>query len=223
MTPQLATTRLEQALGWPQRRVAGLDEVGRGSAAGPLVVSIAVLPDDSDVPAGLTDSKLVSAAGRRQLDTQLRDWLDDYAIGAASAAEVDDLGMTSALGLAAHRALAKLRALPEVLVVDGPYDYVKHPGLETRTQVKADSECVSVAAASILAKVSRDTLMVDLDRLAPGYGLDQNAGYLTPEHEAGVRNLGPTPLHRTTWRWMDAHPQWQSRRRAGSQLTLFGT
>lgn len=223
MTLQLATTRYEQALGWPQRRVAGLDEVGRGSAAGPLVVAVAVLPDTHDVPAGLTDSKLVSPASRRKNDTLLRDWLDDYAIGAATAAEVDDLGMTTALGVAAHRALHKLRDLPQVLVVDGPHDYVKHPGLQTYTKVKADSECVSVAAASILAKVARDTLMVDLDRLAPGYGLPQNAGYLTPDHEAGVRNLGPTPLHRTTWKWMDAHPQWQSRRRAGSQLTLFGT
>lgn len=223
MTRPSATAALEEALGWPRRAVAGLDEVGRGSAAGPLVVAIAVLPAAGGAaPAGLTDSKLVTPSARRALDTALRDWLADHALGAATAAEVDALGMAAALRLASHRALTKLRTLPDVLLVDGPHDYVKHPQVETHARVKADRDCVSVAAASILAKVARDTLMADLARLAPGYDLEHNAGYLTPDHDAAVSVHGPTPLHRTTWKWMDAHPQWQALRRSGSQLTLFG-
>ena len=220
MSRRTAHTDVETSLGYPRVRVGGLDEVGRGPAAGPLVIAVAVLPSGGEVPVGLTDSKLLTGSRRTQMAAVLRDWLDDYGVGAASAAEVDTAGVSAALHLAARRAMSALRAPVEALIVDGPHDYVRAP-VPTTTLPKADQQCASVAAASVLAKVARDEVMSDLGRLAPQYGFADNAGYLTPAHLAALEEHGPTTLHRTSWRWMDALPQWQHRRRAGSQLTLL--
>lgn len=215
-----AGLNVEKALGWPLGRIGGLDEVGRGAAAGPVVVAIAVLPEAGNVPPGLTDSKQLSAERRTQMAATLGAWLSDHAIGAATAAEIDEHGMSKALSLAARRALNGLDAPLDGLVVDGPHDYVR-AGVPTRALPQADVNCASSAAASILAKVARDQLMKDLGRMAPQYGLGEHYGYLTPQHQRALREYGPTALHRTSWKWMDYLPQWQHRRRVGSQLTLL--
>lgn len=123
---------------------------------------------------------------------QVRSWVRGYAFGQASPAEIDRLGMTEALRLAAHRALDALPVRPDAVIVDGKHDYVGAPWT-VRTHVKADLTCVSVAAASVLAKVHRDALMAELDAEYPGYGFATGAGYPSPVHRAALAEHGPTP------------------------------
>ncbi|WP_018110507.1 ribonuclease HII [Thermus igniterrae] len=171
-------------------RVAGVDEAGRGAWAGPIVVGAVVLPPGR-YP--FRDSKLLSPRARAQLAEEVRRVALAFALGVAEVAEVDRLGVLRATLLAAERALGALDPPPQALVTDY---------LNLKTQLpflappKADQRSPSVAAASILAKVHRDGLMEELDRLYPGYGFAQHKGYGTPLHQEALLRLGPSPVHR---------------------------
>ncbi|WP_019631071.1 ribonuclease HII [Actinomadura atramentaria] len=197
-------------------RIAGIDEVGRGAWAGPVVVCAAVtdLSDPPDLPGRggkrvrLTDSKLLTEAHRDAFAGVLPGWLAGHAIGAASPAEIDDLGMTAALRLAARRALAELPEPPDVVLLDGSHDFLGSPW-RVRCEVKADQRSVTVAAASVLAKVHRDRLMAGLAAEHPGYGFADSAGYPSPVHQAALAEHGPTPHHRLSWSYLDDLPRWR--------------
>lgn len=177
-------------------RVAGVDEVGRGPLCGPIVAA-AVWLDPAQIPTGLNDSKKLGAARREALFAHLMATAD-VAIGAASVAEIDRLNILRASHLAMLRAVSGLRQRPDHLLIDGnmlPQDLT----IGAETIVKGDARSVSIAAASIIAKVWRDRIMVDLAQQYPGYGWERNAGYPTAEHLAALRNLGPTPHHRRSF------------------------
>jgi len=209
--------------------LAAMDEVGRGSPAGPVYVGVVVVDGATPpAPAGVRDSKLVPAMARESLVPSVEVWAVDSALGAASAAEVDRLGIIGALGQAGRRALAGLSCRPDLVLLDGAHDWLSPAlqdgdggagpkgspsgaqvgipartpliGIPVVTRVRADLTCASVAAASILAKVARDAVMTELAGDFPGYGWEANKGYGTPDHLEALRRLGPTPHHRVTWR-----------------------
>ncbi|GAB5603270.1 ribonuclease HII [Thermus sp. FJN-A] len=170
--------------------VAGLDEAGRGAWAGPIVVG-AVILSPGEYP--FKDSKLLPPKARERLAERVKEVALAYALGVVEAAEVDRLGVLKATLLAAERALASLPLAPEALVTD----YLALPtSLPLLFPPKADENSPTVAAASILAKVHRDRIMAELDRLYPGYGFARHKGYGTPEHQAALDRLGPCPVHR---------------------------
>ena len=177
------------------RLVAGVDEVGRGPLAGPVVAAAVILGDAP--PAGLNDSKQLGHARREALADELRHSCI-WAIGQAEVDEIDSLNIYHASHLAMCRAVAALSQVPCVVLVDGnrvPRD-LPVPG---RAVVKGDALSLSIAAASILAKVWRDRIMVDLAQQHPGYGWEKNAGYPTKSHKAALLNLGITPHHRRSF------------------------
>jgi len=190
-------------------RLGAMDEVGRGSPAGPVTVGLVVLDGRSGrPPAGVRDSKLLSAAARRRLVPDIESWAASTAVGSATAVEVDALGVVGALRLAGRRAIGQLAEPPDAILLDGSHDWLSGEGPpddgwvapEVVTRVRADRTCTSVAAASILAKVARDAVMVALAADHPGYGWEENKGYGTEVHLAAIRRLGTTPQHRLTWR-----------------------
>lgn len=171
-------------------RVAGLDEAGRGAWAGPIVVGAVILPPGR-YP--FRDSKKLSPKERERLAEEVRRVALAFALGVAGVEEVDRLGVLKATLLAAKRALKGLSLLPQALVTD----YLVLPtSLPLLAPPKADEHSPTVAAASILAKVHRDGLMAELDRLYPGYGFARHKGYGTPEHQEALLALGPSPVHR---------------------------
>lgn len=190
------------------RWVIGCDEVGRGAIAGPVAVGLCVV--DASVgehPVGLRDSKMLSEKRREELAPLAAAWARFSAVGLASAEEVDAVGIMKALGLAGKRALSILHEAgadvrSSLVLLDGSYDWLT-PCLTTplrvRTQVKADRDCASVAAASVVAKVHRDRLMIEADARYPGYGWPGNKGYGSSEHYAAIAELGPNDWHRRTW------------------------
>lgn len=190
--------------------LAAVDEVGRGALAGPASVGIVLV--DAGVrtaPSGVRDSKLLTPAARRMLVPRIQRWALAYAVGHAGPDEVDRVGILGALRLAALRALAVLPAVPDLVLLDGNHDWLTDPmaaGLfaaatpPVRTLVKADMSCSSVAAASVLAKVERDALMVALHDQHPEYGWALNKGYFAPEHVAALVSRGTTVHHRRSWR-----------------------
>jgi ribonuclease HII len=187
---------------------AGVDEVGRGAWAGPVVVCAAIVRAGyPDPPAGLTDSKLLSAPRRAKVASELESWVEAYAIGSASHHEIDAAGMTVALRRAAVRALSALPVHPDVVLLDGSHDYIGRPW-PVRCEVKADLRSVSVSAASVLAKVHRDELMATLPA-ASEYGFADNAGYPSPVHQAALASLGPSEVHRLSWSYLDDLPAWR--------------
>lgn len=189
--------------------VAGVDEVGRGAWAGPVVVCAAMIrPGFPEAPAGLTDSKRMTVARRDALAEELPGWVADHALGEASHEEIDALGMTAALRTAAHRALEQLTAKPDVVLLDGAHDYIGRPW-RVRCAVKADLRSVSVAAASVIAKVYRDGLMAGLREKHPEFAFEDNAGYPSPVHQEALARLGPTGCHRLSWSYLDDLPQWR--------------
>lgn len=181
------------------RVVAGVDEVGRGAWAGPVSVGVALVDRSSleRLPEGLRDSKQLSARSRELMFPALVACCLGYAVGHASAEECDELGMTGAQRLAARRALESLEVVPDAVVVDGRYDFTGHPAAVALP--RADERVRSVAAASVLAKVSRDRLLVEAASEHPGYGFERNKGYPSPEHRHAVARLGMTPIHRRSW------------------------
>ncbi|MDT0167007.1 ribonuclease HII [Actinotalea sp. AC32] len=195
------------------RVVVGMDEVGRGALAGPVSVgAVAVDLMTRTCPSGVADSKLLTPGARRRLLPALGRWGVARAVGHASPAEIDQVGIVAALRLAGGRALAALGVAPDVVLLDGSHDWLSPPlqpdlfaevpevGFAVRTRVKADQRCASVAAASVLAKCERDDLMVALDAAHPEYGWCGNKGYGAPEHVEALRRLGPCPEHRRSWR-----------------------
>ncbi|HKH09456.1 MAG TPA: ribonuclease HII [Agromyces sp.] len=188
--------------------VLACDEVGRGALAGPVSVGIVVI--DTGVrrmPAGLRDSKLMSEPRREAMAPKAAAWVRGWAVGEASAAEIDAIGIMACLGLAGARAFAALAAAqPDVddapLLLDGNYDWLSAP-IERRarvvTRIKADRDCASVAAASVIAKVHRDGGMRRAHDETPLYAWDENKGYSSPAHFAAIDEHGPSGLHRMTW------------------------
>lgn len=187
--------------------VIGVDEVGRGAMAGPVMVGVcAITADVLDFPEGLRDSKLVSEKKRMMLEPLVREW-GSTAVGQATAHEIDTLGITACLGLAAKRALIALHEVgvpvgAATVLLDGAHDWL-NPALTSKlrvfTRVKADQDCAAVAGASIVAKVTRDTLMVQLHAEYPHYGWASNKGYGAAAHLEAIRALGTTPHHRQSW------------------------
>ncbi|MCC3772673.1 ribonuclease HII [Streptomyces sp. UNOC14_S4] len=194
--------------------VAGVDEVGRGAWAGPVTVCAAVTGLRRP-PEGLTDSKLLTPKRRTALADQLEDWVTAHALGHSSPQEIDELGMTAALRLAASRALEALPVRPDAVILDGKHDYLGEPW-KVRTVIKGDQSCVVVAAASVIAKVRRDALMAELGAAYEDFGFGDNAGYPSPVHRAALEALGPTPYHRLSWSYLDALPRWQHLKRVRS-------
>ena len=190
------------------RFVIGCDEVGRGAIAGPVAVGMSVVgPGVGAHPGGLRDSKMLSEKRRELLAPLAQQWSLHSAVGLATAAEVDEFGIMAALGLAGRRALSALHAggasiHESVVLLDGSFDWLT-PALVTpprvRTQVKADRDCASVAAASVISKVHRDRLMIAADETLPGYGWSGNKGYGSAQHFAAIASLGANELHRHTW------------------------
>jgi ribonuclease HII len=191
--------------------IAGIDEVGRGAWAGPVTVCAAITGLRRP-PEGLTDSKLLTVKRRTELAEILNGWVSAHALGHSSSEEIDELGMTAALRLAAGRALQALPVRPDAVILDGKHDYLGAPW-QVRTVIKGDQSCVSVAAASVLAKVRRDALMAELGTDHLDFAFQDNAGYPSPVHKTALQALGPTPLHRMSWAFMDALPRWQHLKR----------
>ncbi|MGW1837480.1 ribonuclease HII [Streptomyces sp. BBFR2] len=187
--------------------VAGVDEVGRGAWAGPVSVCAAVTGLRRP-PAGLTDSKLLTPKRRTDLAEVLDDWVTAYALGHSSPEEIDALGMTAALRLAAVRALEALPVRPDAVILDGKHDYLGAPW-RVRTVIKGDQSCIAVAAASVIAKVRRDAMMAELGAEHAAFDFAGNAGYPSPTHRTALEEHGPTPYHRVSWSYMDALPRWR--------------
>jgi ribonuclease HII len=177
-------------------RVAGVDEVGRGPLAGPVVACAVILPRDTCIE-GAADSKLLDRALREELAVEIRRRASAVALGAASVREIDHLNILAATTLAMRRALARFTEPPEHVVVDGLP--VKGLGWSHDAVVDGDALIHSIACASIVAKVVRDRLMRSLAARYPGFGWETNVGYGTLAHRAGLDELGPTPHHRQTF------------------------
>ena len=181
--------------------IAGVDEVGRGPLAGPVVACAVIMPPDARAIAGIDDSKRLSPAERERLARIIRKRALGVAVGAASAREIDRLNIYHATVLAMRRALARLErsigARPDHVLVDGKP--IRTLGVEHTAVVGGDGRVHAIACASIVAKVTRDRLMATLGRRRPGYAWDRNAGYATAAHLAGLAELGPTPHHRRSF------------------------
>lgn len=198
--PTLAVEREMFAAG--ARFVAGVDEVGRGALAGPVTIGVVCLDATvNGVPDGLRDSKLMTPKRREAMEDTVKQWCRGWSLGEASAAEIDRIGIMGALSLAASRALSALEVVPDWVILDGTVSFVlEEPGgPRIVTRAKADRDCASVAAASVIAKVSRDRLMSDLHAEHPAYGWDGNKGYGAAVHTDAIRKHGLTDLHRRSW------------------------
>ncbi|MFV0306806.1 MAG: ribonuclease HII [Desertimonas sp.] len=193
--------------------VVGIDEVGRGAWAGPLTVGAAIVPTDRRVN-GVRDSKLLSERERERMFDRVAAWCDAWGVGHASQAECDQLGMSAAQRLAAQRAIDALGVRPDAAVVDGNWDFVSPHVAHVERRVKADARCLSVAAASILAKVLRDRQMREYAEHHPAWSFDTNKGYPCPVHKAALQAYGPSVIHRRTWVFMDHYVPWSGIRRA---------
>lgn len=177
--------------------IAGVDEVGRGPLAGPVVACAVVMPPGRRAIAGVDDSKALSAPERERLARLIRRDALAFALGAASPREIDRFNILNATVLAMRRALARLAVRPDHVLVDG--NRLRTLGVDHVNVVGGDARCFSIACASIIAKVTRDRVMVSLARRHPGYGWDHNVGYGTPAHMASVYELGLTPHHRRSF------------------------
>jgi ribonuclease HII len=182
--------------------IAGLDEAGRGAIAGPVVAAAVILPlDQSDLLAalvGVNDSKQLSARQREELYELVRERALAYGVGRSSAADIDQMGILPANAQAMQRALAQLQPAATFLLLDGRMRLRNIP-LPQEAIVRGDSRSLSIAAASILAKVERDREMVGWHDQYPAYGFDRHKGYCTRQHEAAVARCGPCPIHRRTF------------------------
>jgi ribonuclease HII len=185
--------------------IVGVDEVGRGAWAGPLMVGAAVLPSDKRVN-GVRDSKLLTEIERERLFDRIAGWCVTWCVGSATQAECDELGMAEAQRLAARRAIAGLSVAPDTAIVDGTWNFLRGTVGDVHLKVKADARCLSVAAASILAKVTRDRVMRAEAEHYPAYAFESNKGYPCPTHKAALQAWGPTAIHRRTWVFMDHLP-----------------
>jgi len=224
-----ATLDVETALWREVPLLAGMDEVGRGAIAGPVSVGVVIVsPSCGPSPAGLTDSKLLRPEARERYLPLIAEWCLASAVGHASAAEVDAVGIVGALRRAGRRALAAATAAVQppvpvpLVLLDGSHDWLSTPEADlfapledgptqddpalpawheprVVTRVKADLACASVAAASVVAKVERDAIVTRLAAQHPGYGWERNKGYATADHRDGLERLGPSSHHRVSW------------------------
>jgi ribonuclease HII len=194
LDPDFAEERILWSRGY--RHVAGIDEVGRGCLAGPVTAAAVILPPDWQ-PRGLRDSKLLKPEERRRLDVEIRRHAVAWAIAFVSPELIDRINILQATLLASTLAAARLPVRPDALLLDAVA--LPEVRLHQRVLVSADRLCASVAAASVIAKVARDALMVEFDAIYPGYGLAGNKGYAAPEHRAGLAALGLCPIHRLSF------------------------
>jgi ribonuclease HII len=178
--------------------VAGIDEVGRGAWAGPVTYAAVVLPRDRRMYK-LRDSKLLDAARREQLHDRIVDFALAVGIGHATNDEIDQMGMSPAMQLAARRAMDGLAVQPDVVLLDGNWDFLPGYGTQNQTVVHGDAHSASIAAASIVAKVTRDRLMIAAHDHHPAYAFHANKGYPSPDHRSALAEVGPCPLHRHSW------------------------
>ena len=190
-----------------------VDEVGRGALSGPVTLGVVVVSlTTKSAPQGVRDSKLLSAQVREKLAPKIRRWALDHAVGHASADEIDEFGLMAAMRIAGRRALAQLTHVPDLLLLDGNHDYLSPPSQEglfgdpefgevprVVTRIKADMRCAGVAAASVLAKTTRDAIMLELHADHPEYAWAENKGYSAPAHLEALSTLGPTRHHRRSW------------------------
>lgn len=177
--------------------IAGIDEVGRGSLAGPVVACAIIMPPGDRAIRGVDDSKELAPAERRRLAIIIRERALCFALGAASAREIDLLNIYQATALAMRRAVARLALAPDHLLVDGkPMRALR---LEHTAVVDGDAKCYGIACASIVAKVTRDRLLASLALRHPAYAWERNSGYGTPQHVSALRDSGPTAHHRRSF------------------------
>ena len=176
--------------------VCGVDEAGRGPLAGPVCAAAVILPANLEIP-GLNDSKKLTDKKRRDLFPVIQEKAIAYGIAMADHAEVDEINILQATFLAMERALQQLSVRPEIALIDGNRE--KDFGLPVETIVHGDSRSASIAAASVLAKVTRDDYMLQMAEVYPGYGFEVHKGYGTKAHYAALESLGPSPIHRMTF------------------------
>lgn len=186
----------ERSLAGDLRPYCGVDEAGRGPLAGSVCAAAVILPEDCELP-GLNDSKKLSEKKREQLYDLIIEKAVAYGIAFATVEEIEAINIKNAAYLAMDRAIAQLSVKPALALVDGnDKNALAVPSIKV---VKGDARCASIAAASILAKVTRDRYMVELAKEYPGYGFEKHKGYGTAAHYAALRELGPSPVHRPTF------------------------
>jgi ribonuclease HII len=198
------------------RFVIGMDEVGRGAIAGPVAVGVALLDkldpkSETAWPVNLCDSKLISEKVRNEIVEPVANWVTGSAVGMVPASKIDSNGIVEALATAGGMALSQLlenavlrkQIIQDgaVIILDGSHNWIgpKASGMTVVVRTKADRDCVSVAAASVIAKVARDNLMIELAKNLPEYGFEGHKGYASASHIAAVRDLGPSVEHRVSW------------------------
>ena len=176
--------------------ICGVDEAGRGPLAGPVCAAAVILPRGHQIP-GLNDSKKLTDKKRRELFPLIKEQAIAYGIGMASHEEIDEINILQATYLAMERAIAQLEGKADLALIDG--NRAKDFGMAVRTVVKGDSLSANIAAASVLAKVTRDDMMVEMAKEFPGYGFEVHKGYGTKAHYEALRNMGPCAIHRMTF------------------------
>ena len=191
---ELTMWEIEDSLGL--HPICGVDEAGRGPLAGPVCAAAVILPEHLQIP-GLTDSKKLTDKKRRELFPIIQEQAIAYGIGLASESEIDEINILQATFLAMGRALEQLSVRPALALIDGNRE--TDFGLPVKTVVKGDSLSANIAAASILAKVTRDNLMLELAQQYPEYGFDIHKGYGTKAHCEALRTYGPCPIHRRSF------------------------
>ena len=216
--------------------VAGVDEVGRGSWAGPLTVAAVVADPDTRIYK-VRDSKMLNASEREELHDRITDWARAVSVGHATVAECGELGMADAQRVAARRAIDGLSLPVDHVLVDGPWNFLKPrpdgtgadrtEGPAVTTIVRGDASSLSIAAASVVAKVTRDRLMVEAAQRYPAYWFASNKGYPCPRHVAALAAWGPCAIHRRRWVFMDGLrwsgvPRLEAERPDANQLALAG-
>ena len=185
------------------KRIAGLDEAGRGALAGPVAVGAVILPEDEPLLfqalAGVRDSKQMTPLGRERLAPRIREVALAWGVAFASAEEIDSLGIVRATRTAAVRALSALALMPDYLLTDFRLELPQLELAQT-SLVKGDARCLSIACASVLAKTARDEWMRELDSQYPGYGLGKHKGYGTQAHRSAMKRLGLSKIHRQSFK-----------------------
>lgn len=182
------------------RRIAGVDEAGRGPLAGPVVAAAIILPSEVFIP-GLNDSKKLSPGRREEIFALIEEYQIPYGVGEASVEEIDRFNILNASRMAMKRAVERLPVQPDFLLIDG-YAW-KGIALPHRGVIRGDALSLTIAAASIIAKVSRDRMMIELDRIYPGYDLARHKGYATAKHLEALAQRGPSEIHRKSFNLRD--------------------
>lgn len=182
--------------------VAGLDEAGRGALAGPVVVGAVILPNNSHPPStlsGVRDSKQMTPLARDRSAPCIKEFVQAWSLGWASAEEIDLLGISASTRLAAERALADISLIPDFLLTD--FHLKPDTEIPFASIVKGDQKSLTIACASVLAKTARDAVMIELDEKYFGYGLAKHKGYGTASHRMAIEKLGHSPIHRKTFQF----------------------